>query len=92
MKQHVIGDDGWNACARGEVGELIETQRIVRAAVQVQRQIGAVPKSLPQPAKMQRACLIGLIGHEHRDQVFTIGDDIRPIELASRLAAALLAE
>ena len=41
---------------------------------------------------MQRACLIGLIGHEHRDQALAISDDIGPIETALRLAAALLAE
>jgi hypothetical protein len=63
MEEHIIGDDGGHVCPRRHVRQLIEAQRIVRAAAERQRQIGAVPKSLGETAKIQRACFIGLLGH-----------------------------
>ena len=92
MEEDIVGDDGRNACAHGHGRQVMEPQRIVRTPARRQGHIGAVPKSLSQPAKMQRADVRGLIGHEHRDQVLAIGDDIGPLETALRLAAAFLAE
>ena len=58
-----------------------------------QRQIGAVAEGLARAGEgCTRAGLIGLVGHEDRDQAFAIGDEIRPVEPALRLAAAPLAE
>src|ERR1019366_2829012 len=92
MEEHIIGDDGWDARARGQVGELVEAQRIVRTAAERQRQSGAVAESLDEAAKMQRANVVRLIGHKYRDQALAISDNIRPIETALRLAAALFAK
>ncbi len=92
MEQHIIGDDGRHARPRRQVRQFMEAQRIVRPPAQGQRHIGAVAESLGEPAQVQRAGLIGLIGHEHRDQPLAIGDEVGPIETALRLAAALLAK
>ena len=70
----------------------MEAQRIIRTAAERQRQSGAVAESLDEAAKMQRANVVRLIGHKNRDQALAISDNIRPIETALRLAAALFAE
>ena len=92
MEQDIIGDDGRHARARRQVRQFMEPQRVVRAAAKCQRQIGAVPKSLGEPAQAQRANIVRLIGHEDRDQPLAISDDIGPIETALRLATALFAK
>ena len=92
MEEDIIGDDGRHARPRRNVCQFIEPQRIVRAAAKCQRQIGAVPKSLGEPAQAQCANIVRLIGHEDRDQPLAISDDIGPIETALRLAAAFLAK
>ena len=92
MEEDIVGDDGWHARPRRHSRQVVEPQRIVRAAAQGQRQIGAVAERFRKVAKMQRAGVIGLIGHEHRDQALAISHDIGPIEPAARLAAALFAK
>ena len=40
VEQHVVGDDGLDAGLGGEVGEIVQAQRIARPATQAKRQIG----------------------------------------------------
>jgi len=68
----------------------MEAQRIIRTAVERQRQSGAIAENLDEAAKMQHANVVRLIGHKYRDQALAISDNIRPIETALRLPAAFL--
>ena len=70
----------------------MEPERIVRSPPQGQRHICAVAEGLAQPAQAQRTGLVRLVGHEHRDQAVAIGNKVLPIEMAFRLAGALLAK
>ena len=92
MEEHVIGSDGRNPCPRRHLRQMMEPQRIVRPPAQRQRHVAPVAKSLREPAQLSRAGVIGLAGNEDDDQALAIGDEIGPVEPASRLAAAPLAE
>src|ERR1700757_688681 len=70
----------------------MKPQRIVRAAAERERQIGAILKNLPQSAKPQRAWFIALIGDEHGEQAGPIGNEVGPIKTTLRLAPTPLAE
>jgi hypothetical protein len=41
---------------------------------------------------VERTGLVRLVGHEHGDQAVAIGNKVQPIEMAFRLAGALLAK
>ena len=92
MEEHVIGDDGRHAHRCGEVGQFEQPQLVVRPPAQGERHVTAVAEGLAQPPQTQRAVLVGLVRHEHRDQAFAIGDEVSPGEIALRLAGALLPE
>lgn len=70
----------------------MEPELIVGPAAQGQSQIGAVGEGVPQPAQAQRAGLVGLIRNERGDQALAVSDDIRPFEMAFRLAPSFFAK
>jgi hypothetical protein len=72
--------------AGGQRGQIMQAQLVVRAAAQRQGEIGAVAEDVAQPAQVQGASVIGLVGDQDGDQPFGIGDQIRPFEMAGRLA------
>ena len=92
MEEHVVGDDGRHAHRCGEVGQFEQPQLVIRPPAQGERHVAAVAEGLAQPPQTQRAVLVGLVRHEHRDQAFAIGDEVSPGEIALGLAGALLPE
>ena len=65
---------------------------VIRPPAQGERHVTAVPEDLAEPPQTQRAVLVGLVWHEHRDQAFAISDEVSPDEIALSLAGALLAK
>ena len=92
VEEHIIGDDGRHAHRCGNVGQFEQPQLVVRPPAQGKRQVTAVAEGLRQPPQTQRAFLVRLIRHEHRDQALAIGDQVSPGEITLRLAGALLPE
>ena len=92
VEQNVIGDDRRNPGCGSEVRQLPEAELIVRPPSQCQRQIGAIPESLPQTSQMHGAVIIGAIRYQDGDQSFAIGHEIGPFEVALSFAGPLLAE
>ena len=87
----VISEDG-EELPRGEIGEVVEPELVVGASPEGQRQIGAIAEGVAQPPEPQSAFVIGAIGHQHREQTVSVSDEIRPFEMALRLAGPALAE
>ena len=92
MEQHVVGRDGGHARPGGQLGQLLQPQRVVRPAAQRQREVAAGPEALVQAPQPERAGLVRDVRDQHRDQACAIGDEIGPVEPAGRLAAAPLAQ
>ena len=54
----------------------MQPKRVVRSPAQRQRHVGAVAKSLAQPAQMQRAGIVRLVRKQHGDQSVAISDKV----------------
>lgn len=92
VEKHVIGNDGSHPHRGRQVSQLVKPELVVRAPAQGERQIGAIAEDLAQPPQTNGTKIIGVVGHQDRDQTFAIGDDIIPIEMAFCFAGPALAE
>ncbi len=92
MKQHVIGDNGFDPEPCRHVGNLMEPHLVVGSPAQAQRYIGSITKNVRQLAKLRGACGVRQIRHQNADHAFRVSHDIVPVQNAVVLAAARLAK
>lgn len=76
MKQHAIGDDGFDPEACRQVGNLMEPQLVVLSPAQTQRHTGAVTKHLRHLAKLCGTGRVRQIRHQNADHAFRVGNNM----------------
>ncbi len=92
MEEDVIGRHGRHAGLGRQGGQVVQAQRIAGAAPQRQGQIGAGRKGRVELTQPGGAGVVGLVGDEDGDQVLRPVLQVGPVEMASGLAGAALAQ
>ncbi|KQR61727.1 hypothetical protein ASF81_04435 [Brevundimonas sp. Leaf168] len=92
MKEDVVGYDGRHAGLDGEGRQVVQPQGIAGASPQRQGEIGARGKGRLQPSQIGTAGLVRLVRNQDGDQALRPVFQVRPVEVAFRLAGAALAQ
>ena len=90
VEEHVVGGNGGDPHAGGEIAEVVQPQMIAWPPAQDQRQkaVGAENRvGAPQPRRGQR---IGLVRNKDGDHPLVPGIDILPVQVAAALACPRL--
>ena len=90
--EHVAGGDGGDVFRCGEVGELLQTGRVVGAAVQGQGEVGSAGEVGAQAGEVGAGGGVRGVGQQDGEQAVGVGGEIRPGEGAGTLAGAALAD
>ena len=89
--EHVAGRHRADPHLRGQAGDLVQAELILRPPPQAQRDIRVGAKYPGQATKPGGAVVVRLVRHQHRDEPLGVFGEVVPAEQAGSLAAAPLA-
>ena len=90
--EHVAGGDRGDSFPCGEVGELLQAQCVVGAAVEGEREVGSAGEVGAEAGQVGLSSGIGCVGQQDGDQAVGVCGEVCPGQSTSPRAGAALAD